>query len=543
MRHVLLSTALALVAMPAIAEQIDTTAPVRKVTLYPWGASVTRVADLSAPAGVHEIIIPGLPADLDASSLRLSAKGASIGAVSLQTGRALPKNPQKSEEITAAEAEVRRLENALAARDQKAALIEARAKAAQDTITFLLGLAENDGANLGDIAGLAGSVSQQALQAHETVVNAEAEARLAQQGREDEVAVLAAARARLEALQTPDEDAQTLVMSVETGAQPAQIEITGFTQNASWQPVYDLRLATEEKQLELDRGLLVSQHSGEDWRGVELTLSTARPSDRSAPSELEPWFPRAENPPSLQPQAAPMARMKAESAYDDAMVNVEAVVVETAQARMMGATVVYDYPAPVDIRTGADALRLKLDSQQLTPEIVAEAVPRRDSSAYLVADTTNSTQQVILPGEATLYLDGAMVGQRALDLTAAGDDLKIGFGPIDGIQIERTVPEEAEGGRGFISKSNTRRETSVLKIRNLTAQEWPLRVIDQVPVSTQDDLQVDWSASPSPDETDPDGKRGLLVWNAPIAAEEEREITLTVDMNWPEGKDLLNGTN
>lgn len=540
MRHVLLSTALALIALPASADQIDASAPVRKVTLYPWGASVTRVAEIAAPAGTHEIIIPGLPADLDAASLRLSAKGATIGAVLLQTGRALPPNPQKSKEITAAEAEVRQLENALAERDRKAALIEARAKAAQDTISFLLGLAEADRSGPVDLAGLASAVGHQTLLAHETMVNAGAEAQLAQQGREDDVALLDSARARLAALQAPDDGAQTLVLNVQTDAQPAQIEITGFTQNAGWQPVYDLRLAVQDKTLALDRGLLITQHSGEDWRGVTLTLSTARPSDRSDPSQLQPWFPRAEDQPP--PMPAPTA-MKAETAYAAEDLRAQPVIVEAAQTRMMGATVVYDYPTPVDIRTGVDALRLKLDSQKLTPRILAEAVPRRDSSAYLIADTTNSLQQVILPGEATLYLDGAMVGRRMLDLTAAGDDLKIGFGPIDGLQLERSTPTEAEGGRGFLSKSNTRSENSVLKIRNLTGQDWPLRVIDQIPVSTQDDLRVDWSAAPRPDETDPDGQRGLLVWTAPIAAGDMREITLTVDMHWPEGKTLLNATN
>ncbi|MFD2440584.1 DUF4139 domain-containing protein [Paracoccus kondratievae] len=208
---------------------------------------------------------------------------------------------------------------------------------------------------------------------------------------------------------------------------------------------------------------------------------------------------------------------------------------------MLGETVVYDYPAPVTLRDGADALRLPLDSHDLTPGILAEAVPRRDSTAYLVADTVNSTGAIILPGQATFYADGAMVGRSALELTAAGDDMKLGFGPLTGIKLERRIPDEVEGNRGLISKSSERRETAILQIRNLTAEAWPLRVIDQVPVSTQEALRIDWSAKPEPDETDPDGKRGLLVWNGEIKAGETQQITLTTALRWPEGQALVGG--
>ena len=110
---------------------------------------------------------------------------------------------------------------------------------------------------------------------------------------------------------------------------------------------------------------------------------------------------------------------------------------------------------------------------------------------------------VILPGSATLFADGAMVGQTQLPLIAAGDRLELGFGRIDGMRVERRVPEQTEGERGLIRSSNQRVEVATLRVENLTAEAWPLRVVDRVPVSTQDELVVDWSANPPPTETDP----------------------------------------
>jgi len=116
------------------------------------------------------------------------------------------------------------------------------------------------------------------------------------------------------------------------------------------------------------------------------------------------------------------------------------------------------------MRDGVEDLRLKLDDVTLRPQIVAEAVPSEDSSAYLLAEGTNDSGQVLLPGEAVLFLDGALVGGTELGLIAAGDKMRLGFGPIDGLRLTRTVPERSEGDRGLIAKSNELHEVAILKI-------------------------------------------------------------------------------
>ena len=540
MRHLLLSTAI-LFAGPALADRIETTARVTDVTVYPWGAGVTREAALDLPAGAHELVIPGLPQGIDPDSLRVVGEGAVIGAVGLQQDRALPATPVKSPELTAAEDRVRQARQALSAHDARVAGIKAQGETAEDLIEFLMKLAESDGMAAGsDIAALSGTVGQQLLQARQTAIRAEAEAETADQGREDLEQTLETAEAMLAALRGPDAPSSALLVAVQGQGKPARIRITSMTGDASWQPVYDLSLARKESTLRLDRGLLVRQDTGEDWANVHLLLSTARPMDQSAPSELQPQFPRiGEQEGKLYSHpAAPMPEAEMARDYAASVAEVEPVVAGSALAGVVGETVVYDYPTPVTLRHGADALRLPLDSHALTPEVVAEAVPRRDATAYLVADTVNATGAVILPGSASFYADGALVGRGALQLTAAGDKMKLGFGPLSGITLEHRIPDQVEGARGLISKSSERKEVAELRIHNLTGEEWPLRVIDQVPVSTQENLRIDWSADPAPDQTDPDGKRGLLVWNGKIAAGEERAITLTTALRWPEEKVL-----
>lgn len=273
---------------------------------------------------------------------------------------------------------------------------------------------------------------------------------------------------------------------------------------------------------------------------MRLTLSTARPSGQSAPGKLFTQLLRlydpAKAPAPQPPMPSPVMAMAEAATYGGAADAAQARMRSAPEVAYHGSVLVYDYATPVDLRSGADELRLSLDQVSLPVEaLVAEAVPARDSSAYLVVDSINALDEVILPGQATLYADGGMVGQTYLPLTPAGEEMKLGFGAIDGIVLERRVPERAEGGRGMIRRATAREETVILSARNLTGRDYDLRLIDQVPVSEQEDLQISWKASVNPAETDPDGERGLLIWEMPLAAGETQEITLETSIRWPEG--------
>jgi Domain of unknown function (DUF4139) len=109
------------------------------------------------------------------------------------------------------------------------------------------------------------------------------------------------------------------------------------------------------------------------------------------------------------------------------------------------------------------------------------------------------------------------------------------FGAIEGLRLTRDMPNRLEGDSGIIVTSNQIEESATLKIENLTDESWPVRMLDQVPYSEQEDLEVTVSADPAASETDVDGKRGVLAWDFDLAPGEMREITLDHSLSWPEG--------
>ncbi len=63
-----------------------------------------------------------------------------------------------------------------------------------------------------------------------------------------------------------------------------------LVQNAGWYPLYDARVISEAKQVELSYFGMIHQSTGEDWRDISLILSTAEPMSIKSLPELDRWF-------------------------------------------------------------------------------------------------------------------------------------------------------------------------------------------------------------------------------------------------------------
>lgn len=541
--RILSSVLFVLIAAPALAERIEMQPRTTHVTVFPQGAAIDWRIDLDAAPGTHELVVPGLPQGLDPASLRLQADGAHIGAVSLQTTRALPGNAPESAAVTEARDGLAQAQEALIRFDGEVAALRATADSWRERAAITRDLMRGDDRiPPGDLQAMVDEAGGMVADYLTRATAGNREADLMANRRPEMLREVQLAEEHLAAVLDEAAHHATLLVTVETTEKPAQLTLTGFTGAAGWQPDYDLRLDRAAGTLELGRGLVVHQSSGTDWRDVTLTLSTTRPADQNEPTRIDPWMPRIGDPKAmLERQARTNMGYAAGALQEEAVFDAPppAPIIEMAQADTSGIAVVYDYPTPVTIRDGADALRLKLDRKNLSPDLFAEAAPRFDATAFLMAETANTLDEPILPGLATLYLDGTMVGQTDLDLTVPGDDLRLGFGPIDGLTAELRVPDASEGDRGIIRRSNQQSRTETLIVRNLTREDWPLRIVDRVPVSAQDDLKVTWQADPTPTETDPDGRRGVLFWQQDLPAGDTREITLTTELRWPEGQVLL----
>lgn len=534
-----LAYAVCLLAVPSalFADDFPVSSRVSAATVFPQGATLTRVAQLSVPAGRHQLILTDMPV-IDPASLRLSAPGVTIGAIRYRQDFTPPRDNEETAAYEAAEAEVEAKERAVdAARDAVASIL-IEAEAARARIAFLEGIGKSDGlADMDpvDLIDIAAMIAEEGLTSRRTILEIETRAREAKRAVEEAEEDLTDAKQALAALDTEDRDRAYLAIDVQSdgGAQGA-MTLSYTTDAAGWTPTYDVRLRTgDADSLSLENGAYVRQNTGDNWTDVALTLSTVRPTGQGEPGDVQPWLRRLIDP--QRPEPIPLARA-AKGAFaaemDSAAPMAESIV---AQSSFDGLSVTYSYPDPVSIANGADAVKIALGTLNFTPEVFARAVPIMDQTAYLAASFVNESGELILGGgTAQFYLNGTYVGQRYLDLIANGDDAELSFGPIEGLRLERVVKDRQEGDRGVITRSSEQNEEVLITLRNLTAGEWTVRLRDRVPYSEQEDLQINYDATPLPTETDVDDRRGVLEWRFDMAPNSEQQVQLNHRLRWPD---------
>lgn len=533
----LLAALLATTAFPVFADTITAESLITSVTVYPQGAKITRVVSFDSPsAGAHELLVTDLPAQTAPGLMQLAAEGISTGAFALRADRLPLRDEPLTGEQEAAKTAVEAAEARVRAATKAVEDGNARVQAANARAAYLASVSGQppEGATAATLREFAKVIGEETLLAAQEASAARADLWPAQKALEEAEEALAEAQASYAALPSRSADYAVLSVSFEsTDAGPKTVTLTHYVDAASWRPFYDLRLSRKDGAgLAIDRSVLVSQQTGEDWTGVDLTLSSSRPSEQSAPSTLWPWQRRIEK---EQPPVADLARNKGALEMD--MVLSPAIAAEpvSAGAAMEGDTVVYNYPRQVNIAAGVEDLRLSLDQLQAAPEIFALAVPSRDQSAFVMAKFTNSSGEPLLPGEALLYREGVLVGTTSLGLIPSGKETEIAFGALDSITLSRDMPQRDSGQTGVFSTSNQQSETAILRIENLGAENWPVKVIDQVPYSEQEDLTIKTTISPQPTVTDLEGQRGIMAWEFELAAGARQEISLGYTLSWPDG--------
>jgi uncharacterized protein (TIGR02231 family) len=512
----------------------DLQAPIREVTVYPDRALVTRRGRATLEPGEHELTVAGLPM-LERESLRATGRGlAGMRILGVDVGTAYHGR--------APEPEIEALRERVEQRRHALRLLEAREQALDDRRTWLRGLGEQSkdfarGLAQGqmkpqDCADFFRFMSEQALQDAQDAEGLERETRRL--------------RDELDALERELEDKQggtrpdRLVASVTVAVPEAgevELDVSYLVLGASWRPRYDLRVDVDdaaqegeaEGVVELTTLGIVSQRTGETWAGVDLALSTARPSLAAVLPELTPWYLRA-------PQTAPVygrrraavfgqpapagAPLAAEAPAPEAVFEAEP---ETAIAEEAGAAVLFRVPRQVDIPSDGTPHRTVIDQGRLPCRMDWVTAPVLDEHAHLHAEVTNELGHVLLPGEAGVFHGGDYVGTVAIEQTAPGATFDAYLGIDDRLEVKRELVERAVD-KGTILQTGIRRTTYGyrLAVRSRAPGRRRVTVRDRLPVSQHERVKVRL-LSMRPEPTQRTGLE-LVTWAMTLEPEKERVI-------------------
>jgi uncharacterized protein (TIGR02231 family) len=281
-------------AAPSLAADMDVRSAIDAVTVYPDGATVTRVITVDVPAGDTTLIAKDFPPGLDPASLRVEGEGAAaitIGAIDARPPRA--ERPVIAPEI---EKRIEALRDERGVLDDKIAAETARKTFAQRFATNVpFGLGEKGEARpLSEWRAAFSAVGEEITAAD----NAMRDARLRQREIDRELA-----RLDSQIRTNPPRKMEVRVDLAAAANARATFRVSYTVRGARWQPLYDARLDSGSRDrkpaLELVRRAEIIQQTGEDWGDVALSVSTVRTARGGSAPELSPLIVRYPPPPPV----------------------------------------------------------------------------------------------------------------------------------------------------------------------------------------------------------------------------------------------------
>lgn len=496
------------------------------VVVYPDRAHVSRTAT-GACDGQTQIVFEHIPAAAASESFRAEAESGTVEGLRVEK---ISLAAELSEAVTA----VRAKAEALAMRARELRDEQARAQAS-------LGM----GGSLDEVAGhfVRREMSSDKpdhkawVSAYEqsTAVRLAADAANAK-------AALALSRLAIEQAEVNEElrrmgsGAQRWVWRAEVLVSCAQVStarvrLTYLVAGASWEPSYQARLGADGA-VELSLWASVKQSTGEPWDGVQLTLSTAVPSQQATPPELNRLYVRAQE--RTQDKKVLVARSEViERAQSGSQAQQSG---EGLATKDQGLSVQMAVPRKTKVSGDGLPSKVFVGQSKLRGSVDLRVTPKALPAAFRVAQLTNTAPWPLLPGMVEAYRGSGFVGRYSLDRVPQGGAFSLTFGLEESIRVRRTVLSEVMRVEGLFNDRQRFMYVYEMEVANYAKSATEIVLVDQVPVAEVNDIAIKvmpettsgYTVSPSD---------GIVSWSLRLGVAEKKRVTLAFAVDVPSSYD------
>lgn len=518
----------------SLADDIQASAAITGVTVSQGSAVITRSGLVSVPAGEHNLVINGLPGQLDLSRLVISLADNDVRLGNLRVRR-------EDQQGLVGESQ-QLLQDQLDELSYQRGRIEDTVQSANMQIKLLDSLSNG---NLGSqesafspssITEILSVVSSSSNTARQTIRDAQ------RQGSRLDIEI-EQLRRRLAEFASRNRFSQVAVAAVDLpSARELAFTITYPANGARWTWLYEARLDTDSSFLELGRKVAVNQTTGENWENVELTITTARPSSRISPPEINSLLvsldpPRQRMQESRSLATAAMMSSPSDAAEENSVTG--SYLKSSVDIDSSAYLVDYQIPGTVTVSSGGEQQIFPIDERGIETELVVRVMPEQDQAAYLEARFTLDGDVPVQAGAMQFYRDGSYIGSQRIEGFLPQEEVSLPFGQDERVRVEVLPEEESSDAGGTFRRVavDNRRQRFMITSFHDTAKL--IEIVARVPVSQNDDIDVVFDDdATAADEVDLDNKTGLILWRKQATSAEPIEIKHYYSIRHPRDSQL-----
>lgn len=528
-----------LVAAHTTAQPLEVAGKINSVIVYRGQALVTRIIEADLPEGTSEIIVPDLPSEIVSESL--FAQSQSDARVISVRYREKSIEEDTRQEVKQLEAQIQEIQKRIyvIGRDRHHSgdcwarynkLWELTLQGEQQDLNRALLQPEA-------LSSLTEYLEKKSIFWHQDSVKLEQE----KTQLEKELGLLNKQLEELKAGRSKKER-QAVIYIDSPDKIHGQISLNYLVNSASWLPQYNLRALSDKEKILAEYNAVIHQASGEDWNGVQISLSTAQPTTEAGAPALDAMkVGLLAGPTPKTPSAVPVSAMQEQSCAIDAvsgnwsdltedfarlqrqrrqagirgkaaqselqqlaignqMIELKVdkkslrMIRQQAQdfVRTEGVSVAYNLPGKLTMPSRSDQQLVTITSFGVDADFVFVATPILTDYVYLQGDAVNNSDTLLLAGPANMYRDGQFAGRGHLEMMPVGKKFTVGFGVESRIQVTRELEDKE-----ITSFLGNRVENYKyrISINNYNDRRVSLRLMDRMPYTEDENLGIGEFAS------------------------------------------------
>jgi uncharacterized protein (TIGR02231 family) len=539
--------ALLALCLPAFAAAAPAPAPsaIQAVTVYTDRAVVTRTATLDLAAGAHEIVLEKLPAALDDQSLTVAGRGTAQATILDVAARIAHVDATPNERVKLLEDQLRALAKERRGLDDRTKLLEVQRKGIDQTEAALLSPAAKDvpRPSVSEITAALAFVTEQRAKITTEIAGLD-EQREALQLR------IAAVERQLAELRGAGGRRSFKHITVRLDAATAgnlDLAVSYTVPGASWTPSYDVRANSGDASVQLAYFGVVRQNTGEDWKNVALTLSTARPSLGGAAPEIGNWVVDVFQPRPVRPAPADAVMIQPFEVRTGEKRRLEvggrtlgsvAFEAPPPEAKLAQAAIdttatsaSFKLTAPATVPNDNSPQKVPVTSAPLNATLEYATTPKRLAAAFLTAKVVNSSEFPLLAGAMNVFLDGTFVATSVLRTVMPGEKFDLALGADEGVAVKHARTKRFAEDTGLTGSGKRVTYEYLTTITNHKKVHVRVIVADHVPVSRHEKIVVKVTAPPEAEQKPT--AEGTLKWTLDLKPGEKREVPLKFSVSHP----------
>ena len=312
-----------------------------------------------------------------------------------------------------------------------------------------------------------------------------------------------------------------------------------------WQPFYDVKFTKPSDPASFVLKAQLTQQTGEDWNDVKLIFSTEQPNSGRILGNLYPYYlqPQQQHARTYRKQANNVESIAAKvsgvsedaAEYAVPMANATKYSEMTvSQLTMLGKE--YEVGMKHTIISDGKEKIIALETKSTKADYKHYTIPKIEKAAYISALMPQWEDLELMDASGKIYLENNYINDTYISSSNTEDTLNLSIGQDKRVAVDRKIAKTKPEKTGLLSNTIETIVTITLSIKNNNQTPIDINVVDQIPLSNQENIKI---TAGDLSKAQYDEKTGKLTWDFSLKALEQKTITFNYTVRQPKGVNII----